>query len=101
MTDDSVALYRRLVETNSCTPEEQAGPDAGVCPACQRKTLHQICHECMNPKCPDRLIAFAAERLRISTETEVSWCLRHRYHVSEAEAAEIIRQTKEKTDDAS
>jgi len=53
------------------------------------------------PPDPDRLIAFAAERLRISTETEVSWCLRHRYHVSEAEAAEIIRQTKEKTDDAS
>jgi len=52
------------------------------------------------PPDPDRLIAFAAERLRISTETEVSWCLRHRYHVSEAEAAEIIRQTKETDHDA-
>lgn len=24
-----------------CTPEEQAGPDAGECPACKRKTIHQ------------------------------------------------------------
>lgn len=24
-----------------CTPEEQAGPDAGECPSCHRKTLHQ------------------------------------------------------------
>lgn len=28
-------------ENNPCTPEEQAGPDAGWCSTCGRKTLHQ------------------------------------------------------------
>lgn len=30
-----------------CTPEEQAGPDAGDCPKCNRKTVHQFAHVCM------------------------------------------------------
>lgn len=35
--------YRLLNERafNPCTPEEQAGPGAGQCPACTRRTLHQ------------------------------------------------------------
>ncbi len=32
---------------NPCTPEQQAGPDAGVCPLCKRKVLHQYTDECM------------------------------------------------------
>ena len=32
---------------NPCTPEEQAGPDAGKCPECGRMTLHQLTGEPM------------------------------------------------------
>ncbi len=45
-------LYRRLLSTRECTFEEQAGPDAGWCPICTKKTLHQhtkICTLCGNP----------------------------------------------------
>ena len=35
----------------SCTPEEQAGPDATVCEACKRKTVHQHTHLCQTPGC--------------------------------------------------
>ncbi len=43
-------LYSRLVESrreNPCTPEQQAGDDAGYCPKCSRKTIHQHTGECM------------------------------------------------------
>jgi len=43
--------YAELVKQRKCTPEEQAGPDAGACYACGRKTMHQHCHVCMNPSC--------------------------------------------------
>ena len=47
--------YRKLlaerVGEDACTPEEQAGPDAGVCPKCKRQCLHQITGECMNREC--------------------------------------------------
>ena len=33
---------------NPCTPEQQAGLDARVCPVCGRKTIHPILEECMN-----------------------------------------------------
>ena len=36
--------YARLIRERGdtpCTPEEQAGPEAGTCPGCGRKTLHQ------------------------------------------------------------
>ena len=37
---------------NPCTPEQQAGQDAKICPKCKRKTMHQINDDiCMNPKC--------------------------------------------------
>lgn len=32
---------------NPCTAEEQAGPDAGQCPVCERFTLHQFTSEPM------------------------------------------------------
>jgi len=51
MVGDPVALYQSLVETHSCTPEEQAGPDAGICGICNRYTLHEHTHSCTNPKC--------------------------------------------------
>jgi hypothetical protein len=47
--------YRKLVSErvgeDACTPEEQAGPDATECPACQRKTVHQHTHLCQTPGC--------------------------------------------------
>jgi len=40
--------YRRLLAAlPPCTPEEQAGPDAGECPVCRRRSLHQFTGECM------------------------------------------------------
>jgi hypothetical protein len=36
-----MADYNRRVTELYCTGEEQAGPDAGECPVCHRKTLHQ------------------------------------------------------------
>jgi len=37
------AYHRLLFERREChcTPEQQAGPDAGVCTKCGRQTLHQ------------------------------------------------------------
>jgi hypothetical protein len=39
-----------------CTPEEQAGDDATNCPDCGRRTRHQWTRECMNTRCPSRLL---------------------------------------------
>lgn len=42
--------YRQLIrerEGNPCTPEEQAGEGAGICPKCNRKAIHQHCFVCM------------------------------------------------------
>lgn len=42
--------YRDLIEErkeNQCTPEEQAGKDAKICPKCDRKTIHQIIKKCV------------------------------------------------------
>lgn len=44
---DKVEIYGRLVKERDCTPEEQAGPDAEVCPECRRKTIHQHVHYCL------------------------------------------------------
>ena len=47
--------YHRLMterQVHPCTPEQQAGPDAGECPTCHRKTLHQHTREPMCG-CPD------------------------------------------------
>lgn len=43
--------YARLVETRNCTPEEQAGDAATICPGCERRTVHQYSRVCMNPNC--------------------------------------------------
>jgi hypothetical protein len=43
--------YSRIMderEKKPCTPEQQAGPDAQVCPECYRWTIHQHTGECMN-----------------------------------------------------
>jgi hypothetical protein len=40
--------YSKFVNSRPpCTPEQQAGPDAGECPVCHRKTLHQHTREPM------------------------------------------------------
>jgi hypothetical protein len=38
----------RDMSGDTCTPEQQAGEYAGMCPKCNRKTLHQHIHVCMN-----------------------------------------------------
>jgi len=43
--------YAELVKTETCTPEQQAGTNAGRCPDCGRMTIHQYCCICMNPLC--------------------------------------------------
>ena len=46
--------YSRLIkerEDTPCTPEEQAGEYADVCPKCKRKTIHQYVKKCTNPFC--------------------------------------------------
>ncbi len=44
---DVAVEYAKLVAARICTPEEQAGPEATVCPNCGRRTLHQWTGECM------------------------------------------------------
>lgn len=40
--------YRALIERlgKPCTPEEQAGPNATLCPRCNLMTVHQHAHVC-------------------------------------------------------
>ena len=45
---DKVDVYRRLVSERTCTPEEQAGPDAWRCRSCKRDTVHQHAKVCMS-----------------------------------------------------
>lgn len=44
---DPVSEYHRLLTTNRCTPEQQAGPGVTTCAACGRQTRHQHTGECM------------------------------------------------------
>ena len=57
-TDDLADAYHALLAersgVNVCTPEEQAGANAGVCPKCGRRTTHQITGACMTPNCEGR-----------------------------------------------
>src|SRR5438128_10666649 len=42
--------YEKLMRerrNNPCSPEEQAGPNAGVCSKCGKRTLHQVTGEPM------------------------------------------------------
>lgn len=50
MGGDKTENYANLIEERKddpCTPEEQAGHDAEICPKCKRKTVHQLTHECV------------------------------------------------------
>ncbi len=50
----SAKHYTELIikrKNHPCSPEEQAGEDAGICPECNRKTIHQHVHYCVNPEC--------------------------------------------------
>ena len=40
-------MYERESAGRICTPEEQAGRDADLCPECNRKTIHQYTGEPM------------------------------------------------------
>lgn len=49
-------LYRRFLRRRKqtgdvCSPEQQAGEGASICPRCGRKTVHQHAGICMVPKC--------------------------------------------------
>lgn len=50
---DKYAKLLKERSNNPCTPEQQAGEDAGICPVCNRKTLHQWTQECMTG-CPNK-----------------------------------------------
>jgi hypothetical protein len=58
--DDKAAEYARLIRERTgeraCTAEQQAGPDAGICPACGRRTAHQHTGECMSLDCASECI---------------------------------------------
>lgn len=45
------ARYRAMLKSRNCTPEQQAGAHATVCPKCKRKTIHQHVGTCTNPDC--------------------------------------------------
>ena len=47
-SEDQSEVYQRLNKAANCTPEQQAGPDAEVCPKCDRKAIHQIVKCCMS-----------------------------------------------------
>lgn len=39
--------YAVLVNERDCSPEDQAGYGAQMCPHCGRRAVHQYCHICM------------------------------------------------------
>ena len=43
--------YHRLIGSRYCTPEEQAGEDATICPKCNKRTVHQYAKVCMISNC--------------------------------------------------
>lgn len=43
--------YHQFLKANNCTPEEQAGITASICPGCKRRTVHIYVKKCMNPEC--------------------------------------------------
>ena len=51
--------YHDLIAERShspCTPEEQAGPGARVCPTCKRPIVHQFTHCCVICGCEPELL---------------------------------------------
>ena len=57
-------LYKRLLATQKCTPEEQAGKYSYVCAVCCRVAVHQYCGVCMNCGRKDTAILKAEVGLR-------------------------------------
>lgn len=58
--------YSKLIDErrdHPCTPEEQAGPDAGRCGQCGRKTIHQFTREPMCGCQPEHVIGFGGEEI--------------------------------------
>ncbi len=39
--------YQALIKTQTCTPAQQAGPDATMCLGCGHRTVHQYAKVCM------------------------------------------------------
>ena len=50
-SEDRVEKYHQLIKERNCSPEDQAGSDAELCPKCGRNTIHQITGDCMNFDC--------------------------------------------------
>jgi len=54
-SDGDAIIYANLLHTrkyiNKCTPEEQAGELATLCPNCNRKTIHHWTGDCMVLDC--------------------------------------------------
>lgn len=52
----NIEIYKYLLDERTCTPEQQAGPDARRCPVCERNTVHQhagVCMACYWIEAPD------------------------------------------------
>ncbi len=51
---DVAARYSELIHERHqkpCTPEDQAGIQAEICPSCKKKSIHQYVGVCMNFLC--------------------------------------------------
>jgi len=46
-TKSQTQVYWQLLLSRDCTPEEQAGKRAQMCPNCNRKTVHQVDNICL------------------------------------------------------
>jgi predicted amidophosphoribosyltransferase len=44
---DQEAEYKQLLVSRRCTIEQQAGPEAAICPNCARAIVHQHAHVCL------------------------------------------------------
>ena len=58
---DRYGVLIAMRKEHPCTPEQQAGDDARFCVACERMTVHQYVHVCMNPECPSKQVENAEE----------------------------------------
>ena len=44
-------IHKRLHDERNCTPEEQAGENAPICPVCERRAVHYEDRQCVACGC--------------------------------------------------
>jgi hypothetical protein len=58
----SKLVHERNATGHRCTPEQQAGRDAGMCPHCKRYSMHQhVRGVCMNENCISKVLPHSKE----------------------------------------